>query len=106
MQPLARVALTVLTCAVVLVSSSSVLAQEATETAPPPGFAIVDPSGGLGVPLLSWPNGALIRTWPGGTLVAWLEGLQTAEGRMWQRVRDPDGNEGWIAQEFLVRLPG
>ena len=58
------------------------------------------------MPLLSWPNGALICTWPGGTLVAWLEGLQTAEGRMWQRVRDPDGHEGWIAQEFLVRLPG
>ncbi len=93
--------------AAVLVSPAPVLAQEEPRTVSQPvGFSLVDPSSSLGVPLLSWPNGTLIRTWPGGTLVAWLEGLQTAEGRMWQRVRDPDSNEGWIAQEFLIPLAG
>ena len=108
MQPFTRVLLAVLMCVVVLVapSPSPAPAQEVPETAPPPGFAIVDPSGGLGVPLLSWPNGALIRTWPGGTPVAWLEGLQTAAARPWQRGRAPGANWGRIAQGFLVRLPG
>ena len=29
----------------------------------------------------------------------------TAEGRDWKNVRDPDGNEGFVAAEFLEPQP-
>jgi SH3-like domain-containing protein len=34
-----------------------------------------------------------------------LEGQQTNQGIVWQHVRDAQGNEGWVANQYLVYTP-
>jgi hypothetical protein len=46
-------------------------------------------------------DGELVSEWPGGTRVTAL-GTRFDDGRAgWQLVRDPSGNEGWVADLFL-----
>jgi hypothetical protein len=47
-----------------------------------------------------------IRTWPeGATMVSAGAPDRQAEGRTWRNVRDPDGNVGWVAVDFLAPKP-
>ena len=51
---------------------------------------------------LSPVDGVLISEWPGRTLLLGL-GLRFDDGHAgWQLVRDPSGNEGWVAELFLA----
>jgi hypothetical protein len=43
-----------------------------------------------------------IRSWPGGSRMTGIGPDRQAEGRTWKNVRDPDGNVGWMAADFLV----
>lgn len=44
-----------------------------------------------------------IRAVPVGTRVEILEGRTTADGRTWQQVRTPQGEEGWILADTVAR---
>ena len=59
---------------------------------------------GAGANLRAAPSlsAARITTVPEGTVVVAVEGPRESEGRTWRRVRDPGGNEGWVAAEFLA----
>jgi hypothetical protein len=58
---------------------------------------------GEGVSLRSTPaTGEPIRAWPEGTEMMLLGERQDVSGRAWTKVRDPDGNDGWVAAEFLT----
>jgi SH3-like domain-containing protein len=48
------------------------------------------------------PAGEKIKAWPDGTEMIAIGADAEADGRKWTNVRDPDGNEGWVAVEFLV----
>ena len=48
------------------------------------------------------PSGEFIRAWLEGTEMTPLGERRQADGRAWTRVRDPDGNEGWVASDFLA----
>jgi hypothetical protein len=62
--------------------------------------------GAQGVSVRTAPGtGARVKVWPEGTAVAWLGEEQEAADRLWKKVRDPDGNIGWIAADFLAELP-
>src|SRR5262249_26909087 len=50
--------------------------------------------------------GERITVWFDGTELIPLRGEQVAAGRTWKQVRDPKGNEGWIAGEFLTPRTG
>jgi hypothetical protein len=51
-------------------------------------------------------TGERIKIWNDGAEMVSLGEEQQAGGRAWKKVRDPDGNEGWIAAEFLVASAG
>lgn len=74
------------------------------ETAQPgkPGPLYVDLPASYVAPLyLSPVDGGLVSEWPGGTLLTAL-GSSFDDGRVgWQLVRDPSGNEAWVADLFL-----
>ena len=42
-----------------------------------------------------------IKVWPDGTEMVVAGPDVTAEGRLWKNVRDPDGNVGFVAAEYL-----
>jgi hypothetical protein len=66
---------------------------------------IVRNTGGEGVSLRRAPgDGERIAIWFDGTELIRLRGEQVAADRIWKQVRDPKGNEGWIAAEFLGPL--
>jgi len=47
-------------------------------------------------------TGERVASWPGGTDIVWLGEEQQVAGRGWKKVRDPDGNEGWMASDLLA----
>lgn len=47
----------------------------------------------------------IIAQYPDGTVLEVLEGQQTNQGIVWQQVRDAQGNEGWVANQYLVYNP-
>ena len=57
-------------------------------------------------PLYRSPTGGeLVAEWPGGASMAGL-GMRFDDGHAgWQLVRDPSGNEGWVAELFLADQP-
>jgi hypothetical protein len=58
---------------------------------------------GSGVTLRDQPGtGERIKVWPEGTELVPLGETQQAANRLWTRVRDPEGNVGWVASEFLL----
>jgi uncharacterized cupredoxin-like copper-binding protein len=69
--------------------------------AAPAGVAIVTGTAGDGLVLRDSPAGDLIDVWPDGTQLVIIGSPRTAAGRTWQNVRDPDGNQGWAATEYL-----
>ncbi len=46
-----------------------------------------------------------IKVWPDGTEMVVIGPDVDAEGRLWKNVRDPDGNVGFVAEEFLEPQP-
>jgi hypothetical protein len=83
---------------------------EAEPAAPPPAafgrFAVVG-TGGQGLLLRPGPSrdGAALATLPDGTQVEQI-GEDVAGGDfVWRQVRAPDGQEGWVAVDFLVAAP-
>ena len=89
--------------------SHTVLAATVTPTATATAEATSAPT--VAVAVVNSPNGLWLREAPGGTqeleLIAHqtklelLPGRQTAEDLEWQQVRTPNGNEGWVASDFL-----
>jgi hypothetical protein len=69
-----------------------------------PGVLVVARTDGAGLSIRSTPgtSGERIKVWPEGTKMVPLGEERQADGLTWRRVRDPDGNEGWVAAEFLV----
>jgi hypothetical protein len=47
-----------------------------------------------------------IKVWKDGTELVSLGDEQTASGRLWKKVRDPDNNVGWVAADFLRTSTG
>jgi len=85
------------------VASPTTTAVPAAEPSPTvvPSLAVGN-TGGLGVFIRRTPAGDKIRTWPDGATMAVIGEDKQAEGRTWKNVRDPDGNGGWVAAEYLV----
>jgi hypothetical protein len=46
--------------------------------------------------------GQRIKVWPDGSALTDLGETAEQSGKTWRRVRDPEGNEGWAAADFLV----
>ena len=59
-------------------------------------------TGGQGLTLRQTPGGAVIRGLPDGTLLSLTGEEQVAGDRLWRKVRDAQGREGWVAAEFLT----
>jgi hypothetical protein len=74
--------------------------------ADPPASArlVVNNVGPDGVSLRRSPGttGQRIKVWTDGTEMADLGETQNVSGQTWRKVRDPDGNVGWSASEFLA----
>lgn len=66
-----------------------------------PALRVANTEGG-GVTVRSEPGGASLGVWPEGATVLLL-GEQHDDGtRVWEKVRGPDGQVGWVASEFLL----
>lgn len=46
--------------------------------------------------------GQRIKVWPDGTALVDLKETAEQGGKSWRRVRDPEGNDGWVAADFLM----
>jgi hypothetical protein len=80
-----------------------------TPTAVPSITPIPEPvtatvASGVGVWLRSIPSteGEQLKWVFDGTILTLLPGFETADDLDWQEVRTPDGNEGWVAAEFII----
>lgn len=73
----------------------------ATPTPEPPTAVV---SSGVGVYLRAAPSTASeqLQYLEQGTAVVLLEGQQTAEELVWQQVQAPDGQQGWVALDFIT----
>lgn len=67
------------------------------------GRAVVANTGGRGANLRSAPSTRADRlaVWPDQTVLTILDPPTSAEGGYWYRVRDPQGNVGWILGDLL-----
>jgi Bacterial SH3 domain len=77
-----------------------------TPTATPPlPTAVVTGADDPGLRLRESPNGAQIDYLKSGTVVELLPDAQvtTADGITWQKIRDPQQREGWVAVAYLVK---
>jgi hypothetical protein len=90
--------------------SQTILATTVTPTATATMEATSTPT--VAMVVVNSPNGLWLREAPGGTqeveLIAHeaelelLPGRQTLEDLEWQQVRTRNGNEGWVAVDFLI----
>ncbi len=80
---------------------------EITTTTPPRKTAVVSGVGDNLLKLRRDPatTADIIAQYPDGTVLEVLEAQQTNQGIVWQRVRDAQGNEGWVANQYLVYNP-
>jgi hypothetical protein len=71
---------------------------------PAPANLVVNNVGPDGVSLRRTPgvSGTRIKVWKDGTAMADLGESATQDGKPWRKVRDPEGNVGWTAAEFLA----
>ncbi|MCG8352583.1 MAG: SH3 domain-containing protein [Chloroflexales bacterium] len=71
--------------------------------APPSAAFVVVNTGGLGLFLRSEPNqnSATLATLPDGLRVEQIGVDVSGAGFVWRNVRTPDGQEGWVAVDFL-----
>jgi SH3-like domain-containing protein len=67
--------------------------------------AVVTGADDPGLRLRQSPNGEQIDYLKSGTVVELLPDAQvtTADDITWQKVRDPQGREGWVATAYLVK---
>lgn len=66
---------------------------------------VVGNTGGDGVYIRRTPHLAdRMVAWPDGTRMESLFQEEYANGRLWRRVRDPRGNEGWVPAEYLIAV--
>ena len=70
----------------------------------PPRLMVAN-TGGQGVMLRKTPGGDAIRAWADGSVMQTAGADQVAAGRTWRNVKDPAGNVGWIAADFLIVAP-
>lgn len=79
----------------------------ATTTAQPRKTAVVSGVGDNRLKLRRDPatTADIIAQYPDGTVLEVLDAQQTNQGIVWQRVRDAQGNEGWVANQYLVYNP-
>jgi len=81
----------------------------APTTAPPAstGTFVVTNTGSEGLFLRAEPSttGNTLATLPEGTKVEALGQEQSDGTRTWKKVKGPDGQEGWVAADFLVAAP-
>lgn len=71
--------------------------------APPPSILRVANTGGQGVYIRPAPDAPeRIRAWPEGSIMVVVGQERAAGGLIWTNVKDPDGNVGWVASDFLV----
>lgn len=67
---------------------------------------IVTNTAGAGVALRAAPGtGERIRSWADGTFLVEVGQETRGDGRNWKQVRDPAGNVGWVAADFLASAP-
>jgi hypothetical protein len=65
--------------------------------------AIVSGTQGIGLTVRDSPGGAEVAILPEGTVLTLLqEPLVDQNGYLWQRVRTPDGDVGWAADDFFT----
>ena len=77
-----------------------------TPTEPPEIIFLVTNTDGDGVNIrAATDDPESIKVWEDGTEMVVIGPDVTAEGRDWKNVRDPDGNEGFVAAEFLEPQP-
>jgi hypothetical protein len=71
---------------------------------PAPARLVVNNVGPDGLSLRRTPgvSGTRIKVWNDGTPMADLGENANQDGKPWRKVRDPDGNVGWTAAEFLA----
>jgi len=76
-----------------------------TVTVTAPVTATVSGTNGLGLRLRQEPNGADIAYLPDGSVIELLSDptVTTNDGVVWQKVRDSQGREGWVAAAFLTK---
>ena len=79
------------------------LAPTPTPTSPP-AKAVVTNAGEFGLRLRDAPGGDQIDFLQDGTVLEVLPEPQvkTDDGITWQKVRDPQGRDGWVSTEFVV----
>jgi SH3-like domain-containing protein len=85
---------------------SSLTATPAPPTATPlPRFRVGN-TGGEGVYVRREPrqDAERVKAWPDGTVMTALGAPTQTAGEWWERVRDPDGNEGHVKTQYLVRM--
>lgn len=96
--------------------TQTLTAQPQGTTVPPPtaptasataeATLFVGNTGGEGVYLRATPRmDDLLRPWPENTPMVVISPRIEGDGHMWERVRAPDGSEGYIPAEYLVGHP-
>jgi hypothetical protein len=99
--------------ATVAPTASAAATQPAPTPVPPPtpaGPPTTQPSvsvyvtntGGQGLTLRQTPGGTSIGVLPDGSALTTTGDEQPAGDRLWRKVRDGQGREGWVAAEFLT----
>jgi hypothetical protein len=86
-------------------TAAATLAIPAALAVPPaPARLIVDNVGtdGLSLRRAPGPTGQRIKVWNAGTEMADLGETTETDGITWRKVRDPEGNVGWTAAEYLA----
>lgn len=85
------------------VTARALATPTATATTAPARAYVVVNTAGLGLALRQSPaDGGRIRAWAEGTLLVEAGPEVVSEGRTWKNLRDPAGNVGWMAAEFLA----
>jgi hypothetical protein len=114
----------------VLAATSGACARSKPGTPTPPGKAAVSPTGTASMvratPTLDYTllafvvgntggEGVFIRrspsledrilAWPNGTVMIPVGHERQVDGKLWENVVDPAGNEGWIPSDYLIAVP-
>jgi SH3-like domain-containing protein len=70
---------------------------------PPIGIWRIGNTDHLGVYLREQPDGTAMRAWPDGTPMEASGAPALGNGgEVWQRVRAPDGETGWVKKRYLL----
>jgi len=72
---------------------------------PTPSAGLVQDTGGQGLRLREAPGGPVIRVLQEGDQVTILYGRENAENVEWVEIQDREGQVGWVASQFIQRIP-